>query len=121
MKEINSATALESARDRHYRPGPMRDCTFQLVRRIIFTTPIFPPSLLCPIDMEAPVFSADEAEDLTKQAIISVAAKDIDATFKSGFIGMVHSDAVHRTKALILPISRSHLQTAWLADRIMLR
>lgn len=51
--------------------------------------------------MEAPVLSPDEAEDLTKQAVIPVAAKDIDATFKSTFIGAVHADAVCRMKALI--------------------
>lgn len=33
------------------------------------------------------MLSADEAETITKQAIIPVAAKDIDATFKSDYIG----------------------------------
>lgn len=37
--------------------------------------------------MEAPVLSIDEAESISKHAVAPVAAKDIDATFRSRYIG----------------------------------
>ena len=39
--------------------------------------------------MEAPVLSPEDAEDITKQTVKTIAAKDIDATFKSDSIGML--------------------------------
>ena len=39
------------------------------------------------LDMEAPVVPLEEVEAITAQAVTLVAAKDIDATFRSRYIG----------------------------------
>ena len=73
--------------------------------------------------MEAPVLPPSQAEDIAKNTIKPIAAKDIDATFKSDSIGKATCTADYRVAAaelLLIDLRRPHNKTTRLTHPCVL-